>query len=98
MDGIQIETTLSNFTTLTCTSTGGPASTFLWTRNCVQVPADMHNSSAVLLDTENATYISTLTIVGDLTGEYRCIVINDQGAAIANYSSGGHPDTSNCNS
>ena len=93
MDGIQIETIPNSVTTLMCTTTGGPVATILWTRNCVQVPPDIYNSSTVLLDTENATYVSTLTVVGDLTGEYRCIATNGRGAAVANYSSSGHLET-----
>ena len=98
-DGIQVEAITSSDTTLTCTTSGGPATTVVWTRDCVQLPSDMYSSSTVLLDAETATYNSTLTVAGDLTGEYRCIFVNDRGAAVANYSSGcSHLERSNCNS
>lgn len=97
-NGIQVEAVTSNDTRLTCTTAGGPATTVVWTRDCVQLPSDMYSDSTVLLDAETATYNSTLTVAGALTGEYRCIVVNDRGAAVANYSSSSHLEGSNCNS
>ena len=56
-------------------------------RNCIQVPDDeSHSSSKVLVDSESAMYVNALRITGECVGVYQCIVTNDRGAAVANYS------------
>ena len=68
--------------TLTCTSTGGPASTVTWTKDCTPVPNDInHLQSKNLLDGDTGTYASVLTVTGPDYGEYKCIVTNSKGSA-----------------
>ena len=64
--------------TLTCTSTGGPATTVSWRRDGTMLSDDSTYSitSQVLTDTETATYTHTLTVTGRLVGEYQCSVSN----------------------
>ena len=66
--------------TLTCTSTGGPATTVSWTVNNSAVTEDgTHNiTSQILTDAVNATYIHTLAVTGRLQGEYQCSVSNNK--------------------
>ena len=59
--------------TLTCISTGGPATTVTWTRD-----SEMLTGSTVLNDTETAQYTHTLTVTGRLEGLYTCTVSNDK--------------------
>ena len=64
--------------TLTCTSTGGPATTVSWRRDGTMLSDDSTYSitSRVLTDAETATYTHTLTVTGRLVGEYQCSVSN----------------------
>ena len=64
--------------TLTCTSTGGPATTVSWRRNGTMLSDDSTYSitSQVLTDAETATYTHTLTVTGRLLGQYQCSVSN----------------------
>ena len=64
--------------TLTCTSTGGPATTVTWTVNNRIVTEDSahHITSQILTDPETATYNHTLAVTGRLLGEYECTVSN----------------------
>ena len=57
--------------TLTCISTGGPATTVTWTRD-----SEVVNGTTVLDDAETAQYIHTLTVTGRLGGLYQCTVEN----------------------
>ena len=59
--------------TLTCISTGGPATTVTWTRD-----SEMLTGSTVLNDAETAQYTHTLTVTGRLGGLYTCTVSNDK--------------------
>ena len=59
--------------TLTCTSTGEPATTVTWTRNSTTVT---EGTETGLNDTVNAQNTHTLTVTGRLPGLYRCIVGN----------------------
>ena len=61
--------------TLTCISSGGPATNVTWTRNSEAVADGMRT---VLVDSVNATYIHTLTVTGRLGGHYQCIVSNNK--------------------
>ena len=65
--------------TLTCTSTGGPATTVSWTVNNHTVTEDSaHNITSQITDTTTATYNHTLTVTGRLVGEYECNVSNNK--------------------
>ena len=59
--------------TLTCISTGGPATTVTWTKDSVTVT---EGTESVLNDPVTANYTHTLT--GRLTGLYTCIVANNK--------------------
>ena len=61
--------------TLSCTSTGGPATTVTWMRDS-EIVSD--GTSTVLEDTETAEYTHTLTVTGRLGGYYQCIVSNNK--------------------
>ena len=60
--------------TLTCTSTGGPATTVTWTRDSETVSGGM----TVLDDSVTAQYTHTLTVTGRLGGQYQCTVSNSK--------------------
>ena len=60
--------------TLTCTSTGGPATTVTWTRDSETVSGGM----TVLDDPVTAQYTHTLTVTGRLGGQYQCAVANSR--------------------
>ena len=60
--------------TLTCTSTGGPATTVTWTRDSETVSGGM----TVLDDPVTAQYTHTLTVTGRLGGQYQCNVTNSK--------------------
>jgi len=66
--------------TLTCISTGGPATTVSWIVNNSTVTEDSAHiiTSQVLTDTVAATYNHTLTVTGRLVGEYQCNVSNNK--------------------
>ena len=59
---------------LTCTSTGGPATTVTWTRDSKTVSGGM----TVLNNAVIAQYTHTLTVTGRLGGQYKCNVTNDK--------------------
>ena len=61
--------------TLTCISTGGPATTVTWTRNSEEVPGER---VTVLNDAVTAQYTHTLTVTGRLEGLYTCTVSNNK--------------------
>ena len=61
--------------TLTCISTGGPATTVSWTRNSDTVTK---GKMSVLDDRVTAQYTHTLTVIGRLGGLYTCIVTNNK--------------------
>ena len=60
--------------TLTCTSTGGPATTVTWTRDSQTVSG----GRTVLDNTVTAQYTHTLTVTGRLGGQYQCTVNNNK--------------------
>ena len=60
--------------TLTCNSTGGPATTVTWTRDSETVSGGM----TVLDDPVTAQYTHTLTVNGSLGGQYLCTVSNSK--------------------
>ena len=63
--------------TLTCVSTGGPATTVTWTRNEAAATGVI---SQTLTNTLTATYVNTLIVTGREPGNYTCSVTNDRTA------------------
>ena len=61
--------------TLTCISTGGPATTVTWTRDSVEASGER---MSVLTDPVTAQYTHTLTVNGRLEGQYKCTVSNNK--------------------
>ena len=61
--------------TLTCISTGGPATTVTWTRDSTTVT---EGNETVLNDPETAQYTHTLTVIGIAVGTYTCTVANNK--------------------
>ena len=61
--------------TLTCISTGGPATTVTWTRDSGEV---VGVTETVLDNTETAQYTHTLTVTERLGGLYTCTVANNK--------------------
>ena len=60
--------------TLTCISTGGPATTVTWTRDSEEAEGE---AETVLINSNTAEYNHTLTVTGRLPGVYRFTVAND---------------------
>ena len=63
-------------TTLTCISTGGPATTVIWTRDSTTVT---EGTETVLNDPVTAQYTHTLNVT--VAGEYACTVANNKPSA-----------------
>ena len=61
--------------TLTCISTGGPATTVTWTRDSVTLT---EGTETVLSDGTTSEYTHTLTVTGRLGGLYTCSVANNR--------------------
>ena len=61
--------------TLTCISTGGPATTVTWTRDSTPVSKE---SETVLVNPITAEYVHTLNVTGDIKGKYTCTVANNK--------------------
>ena len=71
--------------TLTCISTGGPATTVTWTRDSATAMGDAVTVFNFTNDAETATYTHTLTVTGRLGGLYQCTVSNSKPSeAVAN--------------
>ena len=62
--------------TLTCISTGGPATTVTWTRDSTTTVTE--GTETVLDDPETAQYTHTLTVTGRRPGTYTCTVSNNK--------------------
>ena len=62
--------------TLTCISTGGPATTVSWTRDSTNIT---EGNETVLNDPVTAQYTHTLTVT--IAGEYSCTVANNKPSA-----------------
>ena len=62
--------------TLTCISTGGPATTVTWTRD--SLPASGNVITVFNGDTSDPQYTHTLNVTGRLGGLYTCTVANDK--------------------
>ena len=73
--------------TLTCTSTGGPATTVTWSRDGVVITLNAtYQQTQTIVDTVEGTYQTVLTIdpsVGqsDIVGMYNCTVENARGVS-----------------
>ena len=69
--------------TLTCTSTGGPATTVSWMVNNRTVTEDEnhHITSQIPIYPEKATYNHTLAVTGRLERQYECTVSNNKSSA-----------------
>ena len=61
--------------TLTCISTGGPATTVTWTRDSTILTEGIET---VLNDPVTAHYTHTLTVTGRIPGLYACTVANNK--------------------
>ena len=61
--------------TLTCISTGGPATTVTWTRDSVTVT---EGTETVLHNSVTAQHTHTLTVTGREGGLYTCTVANNK--------------------
>ena len=67
--------------TLTCTSTGGPATTVTWTLNGSEITYDAnHVLTQTVINTTTAEYNNTLTVTGREPGNYQCTVSNARGS------------------
>ena len=64
--------------TLTCISTGGPATTVTWTRDPGTVMGDEMSVFDITTTATTAEYTHTLTVSGRLGGLYTCTVANDK--------------------
>ena len=75
-----------NFTlrTLTCVSTGGPATTLTWRRDNVLISESQSTRRQQLTDISTATYHNLLTItssnIRDYSGSFSCTVSNRRGS------------------
>ena len=84
--------------TLTCISTGGPATTVTWTRDFVTATVtatgdvmttevlndgETYSQMTVLDDGETAQYTHTLNVTGRLAGIYMCNVSNNKPSSAA---------------
>ncbi|CAI8036052.1 hypothetical protein GBAR_LOCUS20225 [Geodia barretti] len=61
--------------TLTCISTGGPATTVTWTRDSTTVT---EGKMTELVNTRTAQYTHTLSVTGRMPGLYNCTVENNK--------------------
>ena len=61
--------------TLTCISTGGPATTVAWTRDTTPVT---EGNETVLLNPTTTEYLHTQKVSGDIKGRYTCTVANNK--------------------
>ena len=61
--------------TLTCISTGGPATTATWTRDSTPVT---EGNQTVIVNPITAEYLHTLKVTGDIKGRYTCTVANNK--------------------
>ena len=66
--------------TLTCVSTGGPATTVTWTRDMEVVT---EGNETILVNGMRAEYNHTLTVIGRLEGHYKCTVDNEASSEVS---------------
>ena len=88
--------------TLTCTSTGGPATTVIWRQNCVIIQESDSNyvQSQTVANTQTATYENTLRVVDANAvvsdGVYTYSVSNSRGSASSSVGIGSELKTIQC--
>ena len=79
--GISLKVSSGRFT-LTCVTTGGPATSVVWIRGSALV----HGTRTTMLDDPaTARYTHTLTVSGRLRSDFRCIVTNEISRAEASF-------------
>ena len=78
--GISFTLNDDNSFTLTCISTGGPATTVTWTRDSTTVT---EGTETVLNDLVTANYTHTLTVAMGIPGLYTCRIANNVSAVSA---------------
>ncbi len=72
--------------TLTCTSSGGPATNVEWKLNDeVLTENSNHTMTRTLVDQLGPDYSSTLTVTGRTVGNYSCNVSNSKGYSTKGY-------------
>jgi hypothetical protein len=68
---------------VTCASSGGPATSVTWRRNCAVLPNNaMYQQTRTVTQTQTATYRNTLVVDSAVTntdGVYTCSVTNARG-------------------
>ena len=70
--------------TLSCVSTGGPATTFTWYRDSVAISEEVGMVSvSVLQNSTTAQYKHTLSVSGRRGGLYQCTVSNDKPSMVS---------------
>ena len=69
--------------TLTCISTGGPATTVTWTRDGATVSYDADQLTQTVTETSATafSYENVLTVTGREPGNYQCTVTNNRSSA-----------------
>ena len=66
---------------LSCVSTGGPATTVTWTREGAAVSYDAnHTLNQIVADNVKVIYFNSLAVTGRELGNYTCSVTNDRTA------------------
>ena len=77
----------STTNTLVCTSTGGPVTTVLWSKensSGITNDPEYYEQSMAIISTTTATYESRLRILNkssESTGDYTCMVSNSRGSS-----------------
>ena len=72
--------------TITCTSTGGPATDVTWSKdnsNIGLTMGDLYEHSQIIINTTSATYENRLKIVdksSEAAGNYTCSITNSRGS------------------
>ena len=72
--------------TITCTSTGGPATDVTWSKDNVNIGLsmrDLYEHSQIIINTTSATYENRLRILdksSEAAGTYTCEVTNPRGS------------------
>ena len=72
--------------TITCTSTGGPATDVTWSKDNVNIRLSMgglYQHSQIIINTTSATYENRLRIVdksSEAAGNYTCSITNPRGS------------------
>ena len=71
--------------TLTCVSTGSPATTVSWTKDGDKLTVDgtTYRMTQTVEDRTTSTYENVLALSGDDTGVYKCTVVNALGGSSA---------------